>query len=183
MTRRHDGNPGSVLAGVTWDHYTVILLKPDCVTRGLVDDVLDCVASEVEIVAREPVTVLDAQIYAHYADIVADRDWFSVDVIAELRRVYIGNEIVVALGRGDTPGTAKRVRALLGHYDPAQAAPETIRGRFGIDSLERSRSEGRLIENLIHTSDEDSVARDFGIWFGANRHELVTTDEKEAAAP
>lgn len=179
MTRRYDGKPGSVLAGVAWDRYTVILLKPDCLARGLVDDVLACVETEVEIVVRETVVVLDAQIYAHYADIVADRDWFSVDVIADLRRVYIGNEVVIALGRGDSDDTAQRVRALLGHFDPAKAGPNTIRGRFGIDSKERARAEGRLIENLIHTSDDaGSAALDFGIWFGANRHELVTADSE-----
>lgn len=180
MKIRHSGRPGSVLADVDWHRYTVIVLKPDCLARGLVGPVLSWLESEVEIVTTDTVTVLDAQIFAHYADIIADRDWFTVDVIEELRRIYIGNQVVIALGRGATSDTASRVRALLGHYDPTQADPNTIRGHFGVDSLERSRAEGRLIENLIHTSDPDSTARDFGIWFGANRHDLLTGHQEEA---
>jgi nucleoside-diphosphate kinase len=54
-----------------------------------------------------------------------------------------------------------------GPTDPAQAGPDTIRGRFGTDSLAKARSEGRLIDNLIHSSDHAGVvARDLALWFG-----------------
>ncbi|MGH9211723.1 MAG: thymidylate synthase [Acidimicrobiales bacterium] len=183
ISKRHSGTPGTVLTDVDWGRCTIIVLKPDCLGRGLVNDVLGWVSREVEIVTRETVTVSDAQIFAHYADIIADRDWFSVDVVEDLRRIYVGHEVVVAIGRGPGPNTARRVRALLGHYDPAKADPNTIRGHFGVDNLERSRAEGRLIENLIHSSDENSAARDFGIWFGANRADLVLAATEETTAP
>jgi hypothetical protein len=62
--------------------------------------------------------------------------------------------------------------------------PGTIRGDLGTDSQEQSRAENRLIENLIHSSDDAAtVCRDFGTWFGANRYQLLTPSPAPGAAP
>lgn len=168
----------AALRHIDWTRWTVVLLKPDCLQRGLVADVLAWVSREVDIVTHQQVTVTEAQIFAHYDDLLDKPERFHpVDVAADLRRCYVGNTVVVALGRG-RPGTANtpaRVRALLGHYDPARAGPDTIRGHFGVDSLPWARAEGRLIDNLIHTSDDSEAAcRDFVIWFGVDRIGLLT---------
>jgi nucleoside-diphosphate kinase len=159
---------------VEWSRFSVVMLKPDCLRRGLADDVLARVAAEGEIIARDTITVQDWQIHVHYADLLVDADWFKVDVADYLRRVYVGQEVVIALLRGSDTTTPARIRGLLGHYDPQRAAAGTIRGDLGTDSQEKSRAENRLIENLIHSSDDDAtVCRDFGTWFGANRYELL----------
>jgi nucleoside-diphosphate kinase len=174
MGKKHSRVPGTVLDGIDWSRFSVVLVKPDCLRRGLVDEVLGVVAQVVDIVTCERVIVEDWQIFVHYWDILVDKDWFTVDVVDYLRRAYIGQPVVVALVRGSDQDTPARVRALIGHYNPAAAAPGTIRGRFGADGLEASRREGRLIENVIHASDDAAtVCRDFGTWFGANRHDLL----------
>ncbi len=174
MNKWHPRVPGSVLGGVEWSRFSVVMLKPDCVYRGLTDEVLVRVAAEGEIIARDTVSVQDWQIFVHYADLLVDADWFSVDVADYLRRFYVGQEVVIALLRGSDTTTPARIRGLLGHYDPQRAAAGTIRGDLGIDSQEKSRAENRLIENLIHSSDDAAtVCRDFGTWFGANRYELL----------
>lgn len=174
VTRRHSGVSGSVLDGIDWSRFTVILLKPDCLRRGLVEPVLDRIAEHVEIITADEVTVADWQIFVHYWDLLVDRDWFTVDVVECLRTAYVGREVVVALGHGDDGDTPTRVRALLGHFDPTKAVPGTIRSDLGEDSHRRARAEHRLVENLVHTSDDPAaVCRDFGVWFGANRAELL----------
>lgn len=174
MNKWHPRIPGSVLGGVEWSRFSIVMLKPDCLHRGLADDVLARIAAEGEIIARDTVTVQDWQIFAHYADLLVDADWFKVDVADYLRRFYVGQEVVIALLRGSDTTTPARIRGLLGHYDPQRAAAGTIRGDLGIDSQEKSRAENRLIENLIHSSDDAAtVCRDFGTWFGANRYELL----------
>lgn len=174
VTGRHSGVPGSVLDGIDWSRFTVVLLKPDCLRRKLVDAVLGRIAEHVEIITAERVTVADWQIFVHYWDLLVDRDWFTVDVVECLRTAYVGREVIVALGRGDDESTPARVRALLGHFDPTKAAPGTIRGDLGEDSHYRARAEERLVENLVHTSDDPAaVCRDIGVWFGANRAELL----------
>lgn len=163
-----------------WAEWTVILLKPDCLRRGLVEQVLQRVGHAVTVSAVRTVTATEEQVFAHYDDMLAPEisRAFGLDVRAELRRIFVGNQVVVALGHGDQ--AANRLRAVLGVTDPSLAAPDSIRGHFGSDSLATARAEGRLIDNLIHTSDHVGVVeRDFAIWFGAgNRHLLVPTTER-----
>jgi nucleoside-diphosphate kinase len=167
-------------SAVDWARWTVILLKPDCLRRGLVDAVLQRVGRVVTVSAIRTVTATEAQIFAHYDDMLpleVSRA-FGLDVRAELRRIFVGNQVVVALGYGDQ--AANRLRAILGVTDPSLADPASIRGHFGCDSLATARAEGRLINNLIHTSDQVGVVeRDFAIWFGAgNRRLLVPMTER-----
>jgi nucleoside-diphosphate kinase len=171
----HPRVPGAVLGGADWSRYSVVLLKPDCLRRNLAEQVLERIAAAGEIIAQQTVTVADWQIHVHYADLLVDGDWFKVDVADYLRRFYVGQQVIIALVRGDGTDTPARVRALLGHYDPQVAAAGTIRGDLGDDSQEKSRARGDLIENLVHSSDDAAtVCRDFGTWFGANRYELVS---------
>lgn len=168
------------LAGIDWRCWSVVLLKPDCLERGLTGPVLGRITACAKIVARDTVTVTQAQIFAHYDDLLADPERFApVDVAADLRRRYVGSQVVVALAhrvpaRGE-PDTAAQLRALLGHYDPSRADLASIRGQFGTDSLTTARAANRLIDNLIHTSDDAEAARrDFWIWFGDDWTNLLT---------
>jgi nucleoside diphosphate kinase len=173
--------PGGVLGGVDWSRWSVVLLKPDCVRRGLTDRVLDRLGAAARIVHRQQVVVEDWQVFVHYWDLLVDQDWLDVDVPTCLRKAYVGRPVEVALAHGG-PGTAERLRALLGHFDPARAAPGTIRADLGADTLAAARAEQRLVENLVHTSDNAPAAcRDFGTWFGANQHHLLIPQHKEVS--
>ncbi|MEO3749574.1 nucleoside-diphosphate kinase [Streptomyces sp. B6B3] len=167
-----------------WERWSVVLLKPDCVRRGMVDTVLDRLSETAEIRARQDVTVQDWQIFVHYWDLLVDADRFDLDIPSCLRSMYVGQRVAVALAHG-TAGIASRLRDHLGHFDPGQAQRGTIRGDLGTDSLARARAHGRLIENLVHTSDDAEAARrDFGTWFGAsNRQLLVTTLPSQQRQP
>ncbi|MFB6725563.1 nucleoside-diphosphate kinase [Kribbella sp. NPDC056345] len=154
----------------------MILLKPDCLRRGLTEPVLDKVKREVDVLAQRQVMVQDWQIFVHYWDMLVNKDWFpDRDMVACLREQYIGQEVMVALAHGpkgtDTPAA---VRALLGHFDPSEAGPGTIRGDLGLDSLRLASQQGRLVDNLIHASDDaNATCRDFGTWYGANEWSLL----------
>ncbi|MFI5534143.1 nucleoside-diphosphate kinase [Kitasatospora sp. NPDC051853] len=169
---------GAVVDGVDWERFSVVLLKPDCVRRDMADIVLAALAErgDVEVVHSRPVSVAPWQIHVHYWDMLVDADWWlPLSIPYCLEQTYVGQSVVVALVRG-AAGTPARLRGLLGHFDPDQAGPGTIRGDFGADSLADARDAGRLVENLIHTSDDTAaVARDFGTWFGANRRDLLTS--------
>ncbi|WP_073923725.1 nucleoside-diphosphate kinase [Streptomyces sp. CB03911] len=167
--------PGGVLEGVDWARWSVVLLKPDCVRRGLTDAVLDRLSAAATIAHTKLVVVEDWQIFVHYWDLLVDQDWFDVDVPGCLRRMYVGQTVMIALARGpegvDTPS---RLRGLLGHFDPSQADPSTVRAALGVDSIAAARADGRLVENLVHTSDNAAAAcRDFGTWYGANQFHLL----------
>ncbi len=54
-------------------------------------------------------------------------------------------------------GAVGVARSVMGTTDPAQAAPGTIRGDFGLE----------VTENLVHGSDSvESAARELGLFFG-----------------
>ncbi|GAA0587661.1 nucleoside-diphosphate kinase [Paractinoplanes ferrugineus] len=157
---------------VDWNYWTVILLKPDCLTRNLLSPVLSMVEQHLTVQHVTVVFPTEDQIFAHYADMLPRSAELGRDVAAELRRIYGGRAAAVALGYG--PDAAARLRALLGPTDPAAAGADTIRGRYAADSLAQASADGRLIDNLIHSSDtSDVVPADFDTWFGAaNRHLL-----------
>ena len=159
--------PGTHVAvvDIDWSLWTVVLLKPDCLARDLTGPVLAMVGQHVRVMARRTLYPTPGQIFDHYADLLPRSAEFGVDCAAELRRIYIGHPVTVALGYG--PDAARRLRVALGPSDPAEADPSTIRGRFGIDSLGYARSQGRLIDNVIHSSDHaGAVADDLARWFG-----------------
>ncbi len=159
-------------SAIDWDMWTVVLLKPDCLRRGLADEVLDVVRLHLDIVDRRTVLPAEAQIFAHYDDILHRSTALGRDVPAELRRIYVGQPAGIALAHGIQ--AALRLRVVLGPTDPAAAPPGTIRGRFGTDSLAAAMRDGRLIDNLIHSSDTaDAAARDFDIWYGPQHRHLL----------
>jgi nucleoside-diphosphate kinase len=95
--------PGSasIVAAMDWFRWSVVLLKPDCLERGLVGAVLARIAAHAEIVATQTVTVTREQIYAHYDDmLLAPEQYAPVDVAADLHRRYVGSQVVVALACG-----------------------------------------------------------------------------------
>lgn len=159
---------------VDWSRWTVILLKPDCLTRDLVTPVLTWISRHVQVSGLRVIEPTERQVFAHYDDILDLSARLGVDVPGELRRIYVGQQAAVALGHG--PDAAARVRAILGDTDPALAGPNTIRGHFGADSLTAARTRGQLINNLSHTSDSTQAAsRDFAIWYGPDHAHLLTT--------
>ena len=163
-----------------WGRWTAATCKPDATRRRLVEPILEWIGAEVRLIERRTAFVTERHIFTHYADMIEIDDRFPFDVRAELRRNWVGKTITVALFHGQTEGTPERVRGLLGHYDPDQAAADSIRGHFGVDSIAQARSEGRFIDNLIHTSDDASGAeREFNVWFGPAFAHLLTPQYEE----
>ncbi|WP_327359651.1 nucleoside-diphosphate kinase [Streptomyces sp. NBC_01304] len=167
---------GTVVEGVDFARWAVILCKPDAVERGLVGAVLDRIADAgVTVTDRLDLTAEAWQAHVHYWDLLVDADWFpDRDIPACLDDAYAGRRVTIALAHGE-PGLHTQLRKLLGHFDPSQAAPDTIRGALGNDSLQAALAGKRLVRNLVHTSDDPEAARrDFGTWFGARRRVLLT---------
>ncbi|MFE7467666.1 nucleoside-diphosphate kinase [Streptomyces sp. NPDC057499] len=167
---------GAVVEGIDFSRWSVVLCKPDAVKRGLVDTVLERITETgITIVHREEIVAQAWQAHVHYWDLLVDRHRYpGRDVPACLDAEYAGRTVVVALAHGE-PGVQARLRAVLGHFDPTEAAPGTIRGDLGDDSLRAALAESRLVRNLVHTSDDETAARrDFGTWYGVGHRDLLT---------
>lgn len=128
---------------------TLVLLKPDAVSRGLVGEILGRYeAKGLRLVALELRTADVETARAHYAEHVG-RDYYP-----PLEEFITSGPLCALVLEGER--AIEAVRCLNGATDSAASAPGTIRGDL---SLFKNR-------NLVHASDSvDSAERELAIWF------------------
>jgi nucleoside-diphosphate kinase len=135
---------------------TLILCKPDAVSRGLVGEILARIERRGYIVTAMKLMQLPGdKAREHYAE-HKDRPFFG-----ELVDFITSGPLVALAVEGE--GVVEGCRQLIGATNPLQAAPGSIRADFG-------QTIGR---NLVHGSDSKASAdRELKIFFAAN--EFVT---------
>ncbi len=128
---------------------TLIILKPDCVQRGLIGQVLARFERKgLKIVGGKFIQVSEVLAKKHYAE-HEDKPFFD-----NLIQFITSAPVLVLAVRG--PEAVGVCRTLIGKTDGKEAAPGTIRGDFGI-----SKS-----TNLVHGSDSpESAERELALWF------------------
>ena len=129
---------------------TLVLVKPDGVSRGLVGEVISRIERKgLELVALELRNVDRALAEQHYAE--HDGKPFFGDLV----EFITGGPVLAAVVEGPRAITA--FRQLAGGTDPVdKATPGTIRGDFGLE----------VQYNLVHGSDSpESAAREIKLWF------------------
>lgn len=125
---------------------SLILFKPDAVSKNLVGTVLARFQAEGFIIRGMKMMALSDEILAeHYAHI-ADKPFFP-SVRGFMQETPV---IALALEGDDVIG---RVRDLLGPTDSTQAAAGTIRGDFGF------KDEDAKMRNVCHASDGPETAQ------------------------
>ncbi len=130
---------------------TLILCKPDAVERGLVGEIISRIERKGLTIAAMDLRVLASEtLDQHYEEHV--EKGFYPDLKAFMSR----GPVVAMVVEGPTDETFAVMRTMMGTTNPADAAPGTVRGDFGIE----------MTENLIHGSDSnESAAREIGIFF------------------
>ena len=121
---------------------TLILLKPDCITKGHGGEVLQRFEKAGFRIRGCKMMRLDGKLLrGHYAHIAAKPFFPEVETFMQSSPV-----IAVALA---ADGAVEKVRALAGPTDSKKASAGTIRGDFGVD----------VMINVIHASDSQETAR------------------------
>jgi nucleoside-diphosphate kinase len=129
---------------------TLVLVKPDGVSRGLVGEVIARIERKgLTLAALELRTVPRDLAEQHYAE-HADRPFFG-----SLLEFITSAPVVAAVVEGERAVAA--FRQLAGGTDPVdRAAPGSIRGDFALE----------VQSNLVHGSDSvDSAKREIALWF------------------
>lgn len=128
---------------------TFIMVKPDGVRRGLVGEIIGRFERKgLRLEKIRTLTIDEELARRHYAEHV-DKGFFP-DLLA-----FITSGPVVAM-EWSGEGAVGVARTVMGSTNPAEAAPGTIRGDFGLE----------VTENLVHGSDStDSATRELGIFF------------------
>jgi len=128
---------------------TLVLLKPDCVQRRLVGEIIGRFeAKGLNIVAMKMLNVSPALAKQHYAEHVSKPFYPALEE-------FIISSPIVAMAI-DGLEVIRVVREMLGATSGLKAAPGTIRGDF---------SSSRQM-NLVHASDsEESAVRELKLYF------------------
>jgi nucleoside-diphosphate kinase len=128
---------------------TLVLIKPDGVSRGLVGEVLARIERKgYRIVAMELRTIPAEVAQAHYAE-HADKPFFG-DLVAFIT----SGPLVAAVIEG--PDAILSWRSMMGATNPANANPGTIRGDLATETQ----------YNVTHGSDSpESAAREIALFF------------------
>ena len=124
------------------DQSTLLIIKPDAVRRGLVDEIIARVeAKGLRIDSRRKMRLDRDLAERHYAE-HRDKPFF-----AELVEFIGSGDVIVAKVTG--PEAISVLRTLMGATDPAKADRGTIRGDYGKE----------ITQNLVHGSDSSESAR------------------------
>jgi nucleoside-diphosphate kinase len=145
--------------------FTLVLIKPDAVKRGLVGEILARYEHRgLAIVAMARRTPDEDTIRRHYAE-HANRP----DQLAERLVAFMAGVPLVALVLCG-PDAIAIARATNGATDPVKAAPGTIRGDFG----------NYVSRNLVHASDgAEAAAREIALWFPKLSADALVDDSHE----
>lgn len=122
---------------------TIVLLKPDCVERGFIGEIISRIENaNLSIVKMQMTWMSEDQVKLHYNHLI-EEDYFP-----RILKFMISGPVVVMSIMGKNAITI--MKKLIGDTDPAKALPGTIRGDYCHD-LESG--------NLIHASDspENSI--------------------------
>ena len=128
---------------------TLVLLKPDAVSRGLIGEVIVRLENKgLKFVAMKMIHVDNDLAARHYAEHV-DKPFFP-----KLRNFITSTPIVALVVEGED--VIDFVRNLMGSTNPIDAAPGTIRGDLAMS----------IGPNLVHGSDSlESAQKEIALFF------------------
>jgi nucleoside-diphosphate kinase len=128
---------------------SLVLIKPDAVSRGLIGEILSRFERKGLVVEALELRTMDGALAdQHYADHV-DKGFYP-----PLKDFMTSGPLVALVLSGDEVITV--VRAMIGATDGRKAAAGTIRGDLALSNR----------ENLVHASDSpQSATRELALWF------------------
>ena len=120
---------------------TFIILKPDCIEKGIVGQVIKRFEDEgFSIVAIKMAQLESSILKEHYAHVA------SLPFFPDIEAFMSSRPVVLMALEGEN--AIQRVRDLLGPTDSTKAPKGSIRGDFGTD----------MMRNVVHASDGPETA-------------------------
>src|SRR5699024_2664281 len=140
---------------------TFIMVKPDGVQRGLVGEIVHRFEKKgFTLVGSKLMQISNELAETHYGE-HKERPFFG-----ELVEFITSGPVFAMVWEGED--VIKTARAMMGATNPADAAPGTIRGEFGVT----------VGKNIIHGSDSpDSASREINLFF--KEEELVSYNKQD----
>jgi nucleoside-diphosphate kinase len=128
---------------------TLLMIKPEVVEKGLFGDIISIVVKNRFRITRMKMFTFDQAQAGRFYEVHQGKEFYT----ALLKYITSGPVVALEL-EGDN--AVERVRTLIGHTDPAKAAPGTIRFIYGTS----------LQINAVHASDSlESAKKELAIAF------------------
>ena len=126
---------------------TFVMVKPDGVQRGLIGDIISRFEDRGLQLAAAKFMQIDRELAEKHYGEHEDKPFFD-----DLVQFITAGPVMAMVWEGQD--ATRQVRNMMGETDPAESAPGTIRGDYGLD----------LGRNVIHGSDHEDP--------GANEREI-----------
>jgi nucleoside-diphosphate kinase len=144
---------------------TFVLIKPDAMKRKLDQVILNELKSVPCTIRRiKEVIVNEEVILKHYHEVIVRLNipGFKEMVLNEFK----DEKVYILECESNNVDLIQKVRLKIGATDPSMADANSIRGRYGEDSLLLAKESRRMIRNLIHASDSVEAAEyEIDLWF------------------
>jgi len=150
------------MGDVTGVERTLVLLKPDAVSRGLVGRVLTRFEDALLKIVAFKMVLMDAELNRQpYFDLEAR---FGPDVYNAVATFMQTGPVFALVLEGVE--AVSIVRKLVGSTYPEQAAPGTIRGDYAHQSKAYANANKLPVANLVHASaNAEDAKREIDVWF------------------
>jgi nucleoside-diphosphate kinase len=150
------------MGDVTGVERTLVLLKPDAVSRGLVGRVLTRFEDALLKIVAFKMVWMDAELNRqHYFDL---EERFGPDVYNAVATFMQTGPVFALVLEGVE--AVSIVRKLVGSTYPEQAAPGTIRGDYAHQSKAYANANKLPVANLVHASaNAEDAKREIDVWF------------------
>ena len=141
---------------------SLVLLKPDCVYRGLIGRVIQRFEdSGYKIVGMKMVWADEKITKEHYADVTKRKGEIVTQKLVDM---FKSGPLVAMVLEG--LHAVEVIRKLVGETQGKAAIPGTIRGDFSTQSYAYSDAKGFAIKNLVHASATlAEAAVEIKLWF------------------
>lgn len=152
----------------------LVLIKPDGMVKSLVGNILSILSeTKLKIVGAKLVRVKKELAERHYEKHKAKPFYDELMNYLTGNLQYHTNRILAVVYEGED--AIEKIRVLVGHKNPENADPKSIRGKYG-----RINSTTGVYENVLHASDEPSEAeREIKLWFKPSELANVIFPTKE----
>jgi len=165
---------------------TLILVKPDGVQRGLIGEIINRFQRLGFWICGAKMVKPDEKLLSlHYADdpvwkkglgartragmlqkgvTMSETDEEIGTRIRSWNMACLKGPVFALVFQG--PHAVEACRKIIGHTEPRQAVPGTIRGDFSFDSYTFADANKRVIRNLVHASGSvEEAEREIALWF------------------
>ncbi|MBA0127904.1 nucleoside-diphosphate kinase [Haloechinothrix sp. YIM 98757] len=157
---------------------TLVVLKPDAVTRGLAGRILTRFEDANLKIVGVKMKQMDADFARkHYFDL---EERLGAEVYNSTAGFMQSNPVMAVVLEGVNAVTT--VRKIIGATLPSEAAPGTVRGDFAHQTKASADVSGKAVMNLVHASGNVEEAKyEVNLWFGEDEQfDYETAAEKLA---